>query len=64
MFDAAGQNRDRKGRVQTEPTTILLIVHGPEARPRSAMQEFRDVYRRQFRQESVLLITSPARANF
>jgi len=64
VLDAVGQYRDREGRVQTEPTKILLLVHGPDVRPRAAIQELRDVYRRLFQQESVLLIESPARAGF
>jgi hypothetical protein len=64
VLDAVGQYRTREGRVQTEPTKTLLIVHGPDARPRAAIQELRDVYRRLFQQESVLLIESPARAGF
>jgi hypothetical protein len=59
VLDAVGQYRDREGRIQTEPTKILLIVHGPDARPRAAIQELRDIYRRLFKQESVLLIESP-----
>jgi len=64
VLDAVGQYRTRAGELQTEPTKILQIVHGPEARPRAAIQELRDVYRRLFQQESVLLIESPARAGF
>jgi hypothetical protein len=59
VLDAVGQYRDREGRVQTEPTKVLLIVHGPEARARAAIQELRELYRRLFQQESVFLIESP-----
>ncbi|HEX2483571.1 MAG TPA: DUF3574 domain-containing protein [Methylomirabilota bacterium] len=64
VLDAVGQYRDRQGQVQAEATKILLIVHGLDARPRAAIQELRDVYRRLFQQESVLLIESPAHAAF
>jgi hypothetical protein len=64
VVDAVGQYRDREGRITSEPTKILLIVHGPDARPRTAIQELRDVYRRLFQQESVLLVETPARAGF
>jgi hypothetical protein len=64
VLDALGQYRGRDGRIIAEPTKILLIVHGPDARPRASVQELRDVYRRLFQQESVLLIESPARAGF
>jgi hypothetical protein len=64
VLDAVGQYRDRQGQVQAEATKILLIVHGPDARPRAAIQELRDIYRRLFQQESVLLIESSAHAAF
>jgi hypothetical protein len=64
VVDAVGQYRTRAGELKTEPTKILLVAHPPEARPRAAIQELRDLYRRLFQQESVLLIESPARARF
>jgi hypothetical protein len=64
VVDAIGQYRTRAGELKTEPTKILLVAHPPEARPRAAIQELRDLYRRLFQQESVLLIESPARASF
>jgi Protein of unknown function (DUF3574) len=62
--DVLGQYRGRDGRIIAEPSKILLIIHGAEARPRAAIQEIRDAYRHLFQQESVLLIESPARAGF
>ena len=64
VLDALGQYRGRDGQIIAEPTKILLVVHEPDARPRASVQELRDVYRRLFQQESVLLIESPARAGF
>ena len=64
VLDALGQYRGRNGQIIAEPTKILLVVHAPDARPRASVQELRDVYRRLFQQESVLLIESPARAGF
>jgi len=62
--DVLGQYRGRDGRIIAEPSKILLIIHGGDARPRAAIQEIRDAYRRLFQQESVLLIESPVRAGF
>ena len=62
--DVLGQYRGRDGRIIAEPSKILLVIHGSDARPRVAIQEIRDAYRRLFQQESVLLIESPARAGF
>jgi hypothetical protein len=64
VLDAVGQYRTRAGEIKTEPTKVLVIAHPPEARARAAIQELRDVYRRLFQQESVLLIEIPARAAF
>lgn len=64
VFDALGQYRGRDGQIVSEPTKVLLIVHGPDARLRGSVQELRDLYRRLFQQESVLLIESPARTGF
>jgi hypothetical protein len=64
VLDATGQYRDRAGRIVTEPTKILLIVHPPDAPVRAALQALRDVYRRLFDQDSVLLISAPAEAGF
>jgi hypothetical protein len=64
VLDAVGQYRTRDGQVLTEPTKILLVVHPAEEKPRAALQSLRDVYRRRFQQESVLLIESPARGGF
>jgi hypothetical protein len=64
VVDAVGQYRTRAGELQTEPTKILQIVHGADGRARTSIQELRDLYRRLFHQESVLLIESPARAGF
>jgi len=62
--DVLGQYRGRDGHIITEPSKILLIIHGADSKPRAAIQEIRDAYRRLFQQESVLLIESPARAGF
>jgi hypothetical protein len=64
VLDAVGQYRTGAGEIKTEPTKVLLVAHSPEAGPRAAIQELRDIYRRLFQQESVLLIESPARASF
>jgi hypothetical protein len=64
VLDAVGQYRTRAGELKTEPTKILLVAHPPEAGPRRAIQELRDIYRRLFQQESVLLIESAAHAAF
>ena len=64
VMDALGQYRGRDGQIIAEPTKILQVVHGADPKARTTIQELRDLYRRLFQQESVLLIESPARAGF
>jgi hypothetical protein len=64
VLDVVGQYRGRDGQIIAEPSKLLLIVHAPDTRPRTAIQEIRDAYRQLFQQESVLLIESAARAGF
>ncbi len=64
VLDALGHYRGRDGKTIAEPTKVLLIIHGPDARPRALVQELRDVYRQLFQQESVLLIENPGRGSF
>jgi hypothetical protein len=64
VLDAVGQYRGRDGRIVTEPSKILLLLHPAERRSQAAIEELRAIYRRLFHQESVLRVTSPARAAF
>jgi Protein of unknown function (DUF3574) len=64
ILDATGQYRDRSGRIVQEATKILLIVHPADPRSRAALEEIRALYRKRFDQESVLLLSSPARVSF
>jgi len=64
VLEALGQYRDRTGTIITEPAKMLLILHDGTPRQHAAIQEIREAYRRLFQQESVLLVTSPARLSY
>jgi hypothetical protein len=64
VLDAVGQYRGQDGRIVTEPSKILVILHPPDSRSHGAIEALRETYRRLFQQESVLRVTSPARAGF
>lgn len=64
VLDAVGQYRGRDGQIVTEPSKVLVILHPPDGRTHAAIEALREIYRRLFQQESVLLVTSPARVGF
>lgn len=64
VLDATGQYRERSGQVIREPTKVLVILHPPAAGSRAAIEELRQLYRKLFDQESVLLIEVGARVSF
>ncbi|HSE96140.1 MAG TPA: DUF3574 domain-containing protein [Methylomirabilota bacterium] len=64
VLDGVGQYRDRAGHVRREDTKVVLIIHAPSADRWVAIEEIRASYRRLFEQDSVLLVTVPARASF
>ncbi|HVG43813.1 MAG TPA: DUF3574 domain-containing protein [Longimicrobium sp.] len=64
VYRAEGQWREGDGRILREETFVLEIVHpvGP-----SAEADFREIaaeYKRRFRQQSVMRVTTPARQRF
>lgn len=64
VYRAEGQWREDGGRILREETFVLEIVHpaGP-----SADADFHEIaaeYRRRFRQQSVMRVTTPARQRF
>lgn len=64
VLDAAGQYRDRAGRLVREPSKVLILVHPAEPAALAAVEEVRARYRGLFDQESVLLIRSRAGVGF
>ena len=64
IVDASGQYRTRSGELVREASKIVILLHGPDAKSRAAIEEIRALYRKLFDQESVLLISGVARVAF
>ena len=56
ILDAAGQYRERNGRIDKEPSEILVFLYPAKRRIASGrkIDEICRAYKKQFRQESVL----------
>jgi hypothetical protein len=64
VIDGAGQYRARSGEVVHEQMKVLVVYHPPSPEARAALDAVRAAYKARFAQESVLLVTSPARVDF
>jgi Protein of unknown function (DUF3574) len=64
VFPVTGQYRDRTGRLVREDSFLVLLLHEPDAKSRAAIEEVRAIYKRLFDQETVPLVTAPARVSF
>jgi hypothetical protein len=64
VVDASGQWRDADGRAVREPSKILLIVLTGLPHEGERLAGVARAYKRQFRQESVLLVEQAACATF
>ena len=64
VWDAEGQWKGKNGIVGSEKTKVLLLVH-PESSPSDrAIQEIIDIYKKEFSQESVMKVRTPADVSF
>jgi hypothetical protein len=59
-----GQWRSAAGAIVREPSVVLEIVHPPSAVDETAVEDIIGEYKRRFRQEAVLRLTSEVRARF
>jgi hypothetical protein len=64
VYEAFGQYRGKEGRIYREPTRIVLVLHPPGDHFDALIDTIRALYKRQFNQESVLRVTTRARASF
>jgi hypothetical protein len=64
VWEANGQWRRADGHIGRERAKVLLLVHEENASVRSAIADIVGVYKRAFRQESVLWETAPVCAAF
>jgi hypothetical protein len=54
IIDALGQYRETSGKIDHEPSKILLIFHKPDEATMKKVDEIREAYKKQFGQESVI----------
>jgi hypothetical protein len=64
VWDAKGQWKDAKGKIDKEPTKVLLLVHPDNLGEDQAVQAIINIYKKKFDQESVLKIRVPANISF
>src|SRR5262245_21510131 len=63
LLEARGRWTGPDGGVVEEPTSVLLLLHPPGSNE-SALEEIRRAYVREFGQDSVLRVDTPAGASF
>lgn len=63
-WPANGQWRTAQGRVERERSFVLELTHPAAPAADSAVAAIAAAYKRRFRQESVLRVSSPGRATF
>jgi hypothetical protein len=61
---AEGQWRSGAGAIVREPSVVLEIIHPPTDGDETAVQDIVREYKRRFRQEAVLRLTSDVRARY
>jgi hypothetical protein len=61
---AEGQWRDGQGRIITEPSTVVELMHPASAQADAAVEAIAAEYKRRFRQEAVMRVRVPADVRF
>ena len=64
VFDGAGQWRNAAGRIEREPSKVLVILHANSESVDAKIDEVRRLYCERFDQEAVMKVTSAARVAF
>ena len=64
VIDVSGQWLNQAGRLEREKSKMVLIIFDPSPEKDQALEEIRAKYKERFKQESVLLIRSPAEVSF
>ena len=64
VWRADGQWLEASGTLAREPTMVVEVVHPASDRVDAALQQIADEYKRRFRQEAVLRVTTPVRMRF
>ncbi|HEX6747619.1 MAG TPA: DUF3574 domain-containing protein [Longimicrobium sp.] len=64
VWHADGQWLEASGTLEREPTVVVEVVHPASEQVDAALQQIADEYKRRFRQEAVLRVTTPVRMRF
>jgi hypothetical protein len=64
VWDAKGQWRGKSGKIGKEKTKVLLLIHPDSPQADRAIQEIIDTYKKEFDQESVMKVRTPADVSF
>jgi hypothetical protein len=56
VFEGRGQYLDPKGRMWREPTKVLVLMYPPDASKSTAIDQIRNAYKTEFRQEAVMRV--------
>jgi len=64
IYEAAGQWRDAQGRIVREPSRVIEIMHPDGPAPRESIAAIAAAYKREYGQESVLVVRQRADACF
>jgi hypothetical protein len=64
VVDSVGQWRHATGRIEREPSKVLVLLHPASRQVEAQIDEIRRLYRERFAQEAVMKVTSPANVEF
>ena len=64
IVDSVGQWRHANGRIESEPSKVVVLLHPSNSRAEADIDEIRQLYCQRFAQEAVMKVTSPARVAF
>lgn len=64
VVEARGHWRSGAGAIESEPSMLLIVLHGGDAASSAAMTAIADEYKQRFRQEAVLHERGPTCAGF
>lgn len=64
VVDSAGQWRNASGKVEREPSKLLVLIHPPQRSVETQIDEIRRAYCQRFSQEAVMKVTTSAKVAF
>jgi hypothetical protein len=64
VWRADGQWLDSRGTLEHEQTMVVEVIHPASEQVDDALRQIADEYKRRFRQDAVMRITTPARMRF